>query len=225
MLHWFEEPCIFVFFGVVNGGIFLEYISMVFTVACLCSATVLHNSEYKKSRKRFFFCEERERSKKKQTTGAFKERKTGKKTIPTLKGKTRNFLSLTAAARYNEFILSEQLRTHVKCRAALCTIANLPTRVHKGHRYQHAVERWEVLQMSEQVLEWQEMHAADAVKEMACNTSMQMQTYRPPGCWTPLVGSLGQLCHLVKGTTRLIFHSYRRCQQYTSPLSILTKCF
>lgn len=27
MLHWFEEPCIFVSFGVVNGGIFLEYIS------------------------------------------------------------------------------------------------------------------------------------------------------------------------------------------------------
>lgn len=75
------------------------------------------------------------------------------KTIPTLKGKTHNFLSLTAAARYNEFILSEQLRTHVKCRAALRTIANLPTRVHKGHRYQRVVERWEVLQMSEQVLE------------------------------------------------------------------------
>lgn len=119
------------------------------------------------------------------------------KTIPTLKGKTHNFLSLTAAARYNEFILSEQLRTHVKCRAALRTIANLPTRVHKGHRYQRVVERWEVLQMSEQVLEWQEMHAADAVKEMACNTSMQMQTCGPPGCWTPLIGSLGQRCHLV----------------------------
>lgn len=64
MLHWFEEPCIFVSFGVVNGGIFLEYISTALTVECLCFATVLHNSEHKKSRKWFLFYKERERSEK-----------------------------------------------------------------------------------------------------------------------------------------------------------------
>lgn len=37
----------------VNGGIFVEYISMAFTVACLCSATPLHNSEHKKSESDF----------------------------------------------------------------------------------------------------------------------------------------------------------------------------
>lgn len=37
----------------VNGGIFVEYISMAFAVACLCSATPLHNSEYKKSESDF----------------------------------------------------------------------------------------------------------------------------------------------------------------------------
>lgn len=50
MWHRFEEPCIFVFFGVVNGGIFVEYIFMAFTVARLCPATALHNSEHKKIR-------------------------------------------------------------------------------------------------------------------------------------------------------------------------------
>lgn len=54
MWHQFEEPCIFVFFGVVNGGIFVDYNSVAFTVACLCAATALHNSEHKKSRKWFY---------------------------------------------------------------------------------------------------------------------------------------------------------------------------
>lgn len=50
------------------------------------------------------------------------------------------------------------------------------------HRYQCAVERWEVLQMSEQVLGWHEMYAADVVKEMALHTCIQTQRCRPPGC-------------------------------------------
>lgn len=60
-----------------------------------------------------------------------------------------NFLSLTAAARYNEFILSEQLRIHIKGRATLRTIEDLPTRIHQGHHYRPAAERWEVIQMPE----------------------------------------------------------------------------
>lgn len=60
-----------------------------------------------------------------------------------------SFLSLTAAARYNEFILSEQLCMHIKGRATLRTAKNLSTRIHKGHHYQPAVKRWEAIQMSE----------------------------------------------------------------------------
>lgn len=52
--QWYAEPCIFIFFGVVSGAIFVKYISMAFTVACLCSATALHNSEHKEKQKVIF---------------------------------------------------------------------------------------------------------------------------------------------------------------------------
>lgn len=75
-----------------------------------------------------------------------------RKTITTLKRKMHDFLH-TAAARYNEFILSEQFRIQVQGRAVLCTIEHPPTGVHKGHHYQPAVKRWEVIQMSEYSVE------------------------------------------------------------------------
>lgn len=90
-----------------------------------------------------------------------------------------NFLH-TAAARYNEFILSEQLRIQVQGRAVLCTTEHPPTGVHKGHHYQPAVKRWEVIQMSEYSVELGEKQAAHVVRDTALHTPVQMQSYQPP---------------------------------------------
>lgn len=83
-------------------------------------------------------------------TRAFKERNTGEKLPQHSRGKKPEQFpfTLTAAVRYNEYILSEQLHIHAKGRATLCTIENSPTWAHKRHHYQPAVERWEVIQMS-----------------------------------------------------------------------------